>query len=333
MAVPAPTPREDIYRAYWAFASERQHIFESRLDRQPPPWTNDPILAEYRFCNTFRAADRVSQHLIQHAAYGDPTADIDDLFLRIVLHRLFCRPATWELLETELGPIDARSFAPDAYDAVLETALRNGQRLYTGAFILCANRAYGFERKHRNHLALLAAMLADGVPQRIADAGSLEAVYRELHKWPLIGPFMAYQLAIDLNYSSIVEFSENDFVVPGPGADRGLAKVFASLNRMTPSEAIQWLVEQQDSVAGTLGITPPTLFGRSLHAIDCQNLLCEVDKYCRAAFPALASNRSRIKQRHTPNPTSYQLFFPPSWEINETIPDAWRHHVSDPAYL
>lgn len=39
-------------------------------------------------------------------------------------------------------------------------------------------------------------MLGDGVPQRIARANSLEAVYNELRGWPLIGPLMAYQLAI-----------------------------------------------------------------------------------------------------------------------------------------
>src|SRR5690242_16516522 len=117
-----PVPREDVYRTYWTFAAERQHIFEARLAGEPAPWTDDPILSEYRFCNAFRAADRVSQHLIQHAAYGNPDADADDLFLRVVLHRLFCRTTTWELLERELGPIDAASFDPERYDAVLSAA-------------------------------------------------------------------------------------------------------------------------------------------------------------------------------------------------------------------
>jgi len=164
----APVVREEIYRTYWAFAAERQRIFEARLVGAAAPWTEDPILGSYRFCNAFRAADRVSQHLIQHAAYGDADADADDLFLRVVMHHLFCRPATWDLLEGQLDGIDAASFDPDTYDAILRSALDNGQRIYTSAFILCATRAYGFARKHRNHLALLEAMLADGVPDRVA---------------------------------------------------------------------------------------------------------------------------------------------------------------------
>ena len=328
-----PLVREDVYRRYWAFASERQRIFEARLAGLSAPWTNDAILGSYRFCNVFRAADRVSQHLIRHAAFGEPSADVDDIFLRVVLHRLFSRATTWELLHDQLGAIDAKTFDTDSYGAVLDRALEQGQRIYTNAFILCATPAYGFNRKHRNHLALLRAMLEDGVPDKIATAQSLEEVYLELRNWPLMGPFMAYQLAVDLNYSPIIAFSEDEFVVPGPGAERGMAKVFVDLGGLTPAEAIMWLVEQQHLIEERLGIVAPSLFGRALHAIDCQNLLCEVDKYCREAFPALTSNRSRIKQRFVIDPEPYRLFFPPDWGVNDRIPERSQSDVRDLASL
>jgi hypothetical protein len=324
-----PLPRPEVYRAYWAFAGERQSIFEARLSHKPAPWTDDPILQRHRFCNVFRAADRVSQHLIQHAVYGEPNLTEEDIFLRVTLHRLFSRPATWELLEAHFGRIDVAGFDAERYDAALQTALLAGRKLYTGAFILCANRAFGHERKHRNHLALLEAMLADGLPGRIASAATLRDVFDELRSWPLIGPFMAYQLAIDLNYSPLLEFSEDDFTVPGPGALRGLAKVFLDLGSLRPADAVHWLVEQQHVVTEQLGLVPPALFGRPLHAIDCQNLLCEVDKYCREAFPELGSNRTRIKQRFSPHPAPLQLFFPPRWDINDRIPKAWKRHGDD----
>lgn len=325
-----PTPRRDVYRAYWTFAIERQSIFLRRLEGRGQPWTTDAILRQYRFCNVFRASDRVSQHLIQHAAYGESDVDEADLFLRVVLHRLFSRPETWELLEASFGRIDAAGFDPGLYDAVLERAHRSGHKLYTGAFILCASPAFGHSRKHRNHLALVDAMLSAGVPNRVAQASSLRGVYEELRSWPLLGPFMAYQLAIDLNYTELLDFSEDDFTVPGPGALRGLAKVFADLGDFAPADAVHWLVEQQHVVAAELGIEqPPTLFDRPLHAIDCQNLLCEVDKYCREAFPDFKSNRTRIKQRFNPDPRPRALFFPPRWKINDNIPDAWRCDVDD----
>jgi hypothetical protein len=311
-----PRPRHEVFEAYWWFAAERQRIFKARLRDPAGPWTADPILAEHRFCNVFRASDRVTQDLIR-VAYDSPSTAPADVFLRVVLHRLFSKPATWTLLDRVADGLTATTFDPDALGAALDEARANGKTLYTSAFILCADRAFGHARKHRNHLALVQAMLADGVPDRIHRAASLEAVYGELRGWPLLGPFMAYQLAVDLNYTTIIDFDEDDFTVPGPGALRGLRKVFEDLDGLTPSEAIHWLARYQHRCQEELGIEPPRLFGRPLKAIDCQNLLCEVDKYCRVRFPELSSNRTRIKQRFRPDPEPIRLFYPPKWGINE----------------
>jgi hypothetical protein len=140
-----------------------------------------------------------------------------------------------------------------------------------------------------------------------------------------MGPFMAYQTAVDLNYSELTDFSENDYTQAGPGAVRGLAKVFENLGDYTPSEAIQWMVDQQEVEFARLDLPFSGLFGRPLHAIDCQGLFCETDKYCREAAPELASNRSRIKARYRPSTTSLELFFPPKWRLEppaRTIPAA-----------
>lgn len=310
-----PRPRPKLFEAYWYFAAERQRIFEARLSDPRGPWTCDRILARYRFCNAFRASDRVTQDLIR-VAYASSDFDADDVFVRVVLHRLFSRPATWELLDGAAGGLTASNFDTDALGEALDQAFVSGQKLYTSAFILCANPAFGQERKHRNHLLLVKAMLDSGAPARIERARSLREVYEELLAWPLLGPFMAYQLAIDLNYTPILAFDENEFTEAGPGALRGLEKVFLDLGDLSPADAVHWLVDYQGQVEQELGIAPPTLFGRPLHAIDCQNLLCEVDKYSRVAFPHLRSNRTRIKQRFSPETRGIQLFYPPKWGIN-----------------
>jgi hypothetical protein len=310
-----PRPRQEVFATYWYFAAERQRIFEARLSNPTGPWTTDPIFARYRFCNVFRASDRVSQDLIR-VAYGSPSFGREDIFVRVLLHRLFSRTATWTLLDEAAGGLTASTFDPAGLSDVLDEALASGQKLYTSAFILCATPAFGHPRKHGNHLALVNAMLDAGVPERIEAARGLSDVYEELRAWPLLGPFMAYQLAIDLNYTPLLAFDENDFTVPGPGALRGLQKIFLDLGSLSPSDAVHWLVEYQDKVEHDLGVTPPTLFGRPLHAIDCQNLLCEVDKYSRAAFPHLRSNRTRIKQRFIPSGRPSPLFYPPKWGIN-----------------
>lgn len=313
-----PRVRPDVYAAYWHFAAERQSIFERRLEGMPSPWTDDEILMEYRFCNAFRASDRVSQYLIREVIYGPPRFTAEDRFLRTVLFRLFSRPATWELIEGKVGTVSTEDFDSRAIGDLLDGEMEEGRTLYTSAFILCANRAYGHRRKHRNHLALLEEMLSARLPERVLQADSLAGVFRSLREFPLIGDFMAYQLAIDLNYGPDLSFDENDFTIPGPGAVRGLRKVFTDLGDYSPAEAILWLVDRQGMVSEEVGIDPPTLFGRPLHAIDCQNLLCEVDKYTRVRFPELTSNRSRIKQRFAPVGDLPDPVYPPRWGLGRS---------------
>ena len=131
---------------------------------------------------------------------------------------------------------------------------------------------------------------------------------------------MAYQIAVDLNYSEQINFSENDFCQTGPGALRGIKKAFMDLGSYSPNEIVFWMVERQEAEFKRLGLPFRGLWGRPLHAIDCQGLFCELDKYCRVAAPELQSQRQRIKCRFTPTGASFKLFFPPKWNINDKLP-------------
>ena len=160
----------------------------------------------------------------------------------------------------------------------------------------------------------------DRLGEKLQTAKSLAEVYSLLHGYPLMGDFMSYQTAIDLNYCEVVDFSENDFTQPGPGALRGIRKAFKSLGDLSPTDVIHWMVDHQDQEFQRFGFTFSGLWGRPLQAIDCQGLFCEVDKYCREAVPELASGRKRIKARFVPSAEPLPLYFPPKWGINEKLP-------------
>jgi hypothetical protein len=318
------TPRSDVFDAYWHFASERQRIFEARLEDEDGPWTEDPILARYKFCNAFRASDRVSQYLISQVIYGPQARDLDaeDVFLRIILFRLFSKESTWAALEEATGGVRRETLDVERLGDLLDELRREGP-IYTAAFILCAHDAYGHRVKHRNHLELVKRMFAPGaLGAHLGRAAHLKDVYEALRDWPMIGAFMGYQLAVDLNYSEHLDFDENDFTVPGPGAVRGLSKVFSDFGDRTPRQLIMEMVETQEEHFARLGLTWAGLFGRPLHAIDCQGLFCETDKYARVAFPELTSNRVRIKQEFREPKARIDLFYPPKWAINDRIPQA-----------
>jgi hypothetical protein len=313
-----PPVRRDVYCAYWRFAAERQRVFLRRAEGAPPPWTDDLILRQYKFCNSYRASDRVSQCLIHDVIYrGDFSAD--DTLLRIVLFRLFSKIETWLALEREFGPVTRATLRGERLARVLDRLQADGP-IYTNAFILCANKAFGHDRKHLNHIELVRTMFRRrALPHAVARARSLAEVYAALLRYPLLGPFMAYQLAIDVNYSPLTDFSEDEFTVPGPGAERGIRKVFPAARRRDMAAIVQWMCANQESEAARLGIELPTLFGRRLHAIDCQNLFCELDKYARVAFPELKTSRQRIKTSFRPTPQSLDLFYPPKWGLNERL--------------
>jgi 5-hmdU DNA kinase-like protein len=317
-----PTPRSGVYELYWYYASQRQAMFERRVAGQPGPWTDDPILSTYKFCNVFRAADRVSQYMIRDVCNHDEDCTPQDRIFQIVAFRTFSKIETWRSVRAELGRYPTLDDLADGrFTAALSTAAAANAGLYTGAFILCATDAYGQGRKHLNHVELWRHMfLADDLADRILNAESLRHVYDLLHSYPLMGDFMSYQTAIDLNYSPLLAFSENDFTQPGPGALRGIRKCFEDLGDYSPTEVIMWMLERQEFEMRRLGLTFHGLFGRPLHAIDCQGLFCETDKYCREAVPQLASARSRIKARFNQSPAAISLFFPPKWGINDALP-------------
>lgn len=323
-----PTP-SIVYDTYWRFATERQELYFTRLSSPGGHWTQDPVLSEYKFTNAYRAADRVSQYLIRHVIYQGGFDELDVAF-RILLFKLFNKIETWELLVAHFGALSMASFDADRFDAVLSKALRSGTRIYSAAYIMPnAPRLREASYKHRTHLDLLGSIVKSGMLGKLTQARSMQQVYELLLTLPSIGPFLAYQYAVDLNYSTISDFSENDFVQPGPGALSGLAKCFSSLGDYAAADAIRWVTERQDSEFKARGLAFKSLWGRQLQLIDCQNLFCEVDKYARVVHPEFSAltGRTRIKQKFSSNGDLPSPYFPPKWKLSLNLP---KHETSWP---
>ena len=75
---------------------------------------------------------------------------------------------------------------------------------------------------------------------------------RESSCYPTIGDFLAYQFITDINYSELTDFSEMDFVVPGPGARDGLRKCFVDPGGLNEPELIQLMADLQEKRIRTL---------------------------------------------------------------------------------
>lgn len=308
----------DVLRSYWFVAAERQHIYHQRLREEPPPWTRDAILSTFRFTNAYRAADRVSQDLIR-VQYTGPQSP-QDLLLRTLIYRFFNKPSTWLAIEEATGPLTVDTLDVRVVDAALDQMLAQGKRIYSPAYII-PPPPFGATRKHLNHLRLAEHIIASDGASAIGSASNLRRVFEILSSYPSLGPFLAFQLAIDINYSALVDFDENEFVVAGPGARSGISKCFVDTDGLTYEDLIRWAVDHQQEEFERHGLEFADLFGRSLTLIDCQNLFCETDKYARVAHPDAAGlgQRTRIKQHFAPAGNLVAPFFPAKWGINEAV--------------
>ncbi|ABH00166.1 conserved hypothetical protein (plasmid) [Rhodococcus jostii RHA1] len=311
-----PLSTSPVFDTYWRFAALRQHAYVSRLSGASAPWSTDPVLRAHRFTNCYRASDRVSQYLINEVAYSG-SQDPEEILFRILLFKFFNKIETWELLQDEFGSLSSDGFAVDRYDEALSEASGSGRTLYSAAYVIPAP-GLGATRKHTNHLRLLDHMLASALPRRLRDSTDMNEAFVLLRAFPGIGDFLAFQFLIDINYSTLLNFDEMEYVVAGPGARDGIRKCFGPRANGIEAEVIRYMADSQDEHFARLGLQFEGLRGRPLQLIDCQNLFCETDKYARVTHPDVSgiSGRTRIKQKFRPTMQPLTARFPPKWGID-----------------
>ena len=312
-----------VYHTYWEFAVKRQNIFFNRMENKIFPWTDDEILKKFKFTNAYRASDRVSQYLIRYVLYREEDYTPEDVCFRILLFKLFNKVETWEYLENNLGEISIKTYNFERYNRLLMQKIENNERIYSAAYIMPSGKScFGFDKKHQNNLKLLEHMMRTKLSKKIAKAKSLKELYEILLSYPTLGSFLAFQFAIDINYSELCDFSEMSFVVAGPGAKNGILKCFGNLKGFKYEDIIKYVSERQEEEFDKRNLEFKSLFGRRLQLIDCQNLFCETDKYARVAYPEICglNDRKRIKQQYVNrNLETIDYFYPPKWGVNDNI--------------
>lgn len=310
-----------VYDSFFHFAVERMNIFWRRLRGDPWPWTDDSILREYKFTNCYRVLDRTTQYLIRNVIEHG-RQDWYNLFFRTVLFKLFNKIETWEILKEGLGATPSfENWDFHKYEKILRDAFVKGKKIYSAAYIMPPVGPSG-NYKHQGHLRLLHSMLEDGLPSKIALCDNMGEAFRLLKDYKGIGDFLAYQLVTDLNYSTMCDFTEMEFVVPGPGAKDGITKCFGPTKDYVG--VIDSIVDRFDEECELRGMTFPSLFGHELQYIDIQNLFCEISKYARVKHPTVVgtTGRTKIKQKFKPVDEKKSLVLPAKWKLNTNkIPD------------
>jgi hypothetical protein len=311
-----------VFVTLWYYIVKRHLMYEKRLRGEPPPWTDDEILRDHRFTNVFRILDRVSQFLVRDVIYksGGSMEDQEVVF-RILLFKLFNSISAWKKLRDALGHVPSwEKFNLPQYAQILGDASKKGVKIWNPAYTQRPQVGdeidAKYSTKHERYLALLETRMREGITAKLKQARTYREVFYALKRPGLYGNFLSMQVATDLNYSPVLNFHENDFIMPGPGCLDGMQKCF----RIRPdadlaAEIIHRCVEEQEGMFTDLELQPVTLFGRRLTAIDVQNCFCECDKYARIAHPEYNLQRKEIKQTFRSNSPLEVPFLPPKWGL------------------
>lgn len=296
------------YDLLWEYAAERQATYWRRLRGLAPPWTADPAMAAWRYTNVYRVSDRVSQYLLREVVYRGGAWTSKDVFLRTLLFKFFNRVDTWEHLVDRVGQPTWAGFGVRHYAAALDARVAEGKPLYNAAYVMLVGPRLGEATAHADRLRLLERMVIDGCAAQVVDSASLEGVYELLRRYPSVGRFLAYQYALDLNYTTLCDHGE-DWVVTGPGARAGLKLCFETTGGLPDADVCRMLARLAPLEFAHRGLAFEELPGRPLQAVDVEHLLCEIAKYVRAREGG--RNKQVFREPdHRPIPP---LFLPPKW--------------------
>jgi hypothetical protein len=265
------------------FIKERDRIRVLKEAGKPRPWTKDPILGKFRFCNVHREDDQVTRWLraswYKHLS-GDP-----DIWFAAVVARLFNYPDSLYDIMPYVLP-----WKPERVRKILHDRKDAGEKNFNAAYIVSTN-GVAMEKVDYLVARVLGPLWADrkklrGIPL------TLEEYHERLTQYDGLGSFIAAQVIADLKYEPewrhVMDWSS--FASSGPGSRRGLNRV-AGRSSDSPWKESHWracLRDLQEAVNKKL----PEPF----HAQDLQNCLCEFDKYERARL-----GQGVPKQIYTPN--------------------------------
>lgn len=262
-------------KAFFEFIRERHAIWQRRQAGLPKPWTQDPILQSYRFCNVYRELDTVTQWI--RVNWREPNTNDPHVWFAMALARLVNWPPT-------LGKIDIGTervnWNPKQFVSVIESLVADRQKAFTGAYMIPAGSSKISKAQYLADEVLTPMWEARGYAYQYTT--SLAAFHKYMMSFNGMGSFLAGQVVCDTKYTRLLDTSLDwwHFACPGPGSQRGLNRVMSRpVNQ--PWEKSEWFITLQGLKAAIGPLVQIESKMPPIHAQDLQNCLCEFDKYER----------------------------------------------------
>jgi hypothetical protein len=242
---------------------QREGILQQKNAGAPKPWTNDPILQQFRFCNVHREDDKVTIWI--RDKWREPFKDHPNIYIAMILARLLNWPETL----AELG--FPKKWDYGRYLKVLQNRKMRGDRLHTGAYMVTAGGRP--IPKEEAILDMVHGFHRSAYRPKVGD--TLLYTWQALQSQGVsgMGSFLAAQIVADLKFVPLLKFASDwwTFCAPGPGSQIGLNHTLGlPLTK-------QWGRQEFEDHVNAL--REQLIF--KLSAQDAQNCLCEFSKYKR----------------------------------------------------
>ena len=275
------------------FIMERERVRLRKEAGDSAPWTDDPILREWRFCNVRRNDDR--QTRLIHQGWLTPHGEDPDVWFAMVVARLI---NWWPSLNAVGYPVP---WSPARFKLALAARTKKKEKVFTGAYMVRADAVVSGLKSDYLADYVLTPLWAARKEVRPRSGDTLAAFHARLTQFRDMGSFMAAQVVADVKYAegSPLRWAEDwaTWAAPGPGSLRGLNRVCGDppdtpWNGRTPSRVWEDVFERCRQLV--LMQLSTTALG-NLTGQDLQNCLCEFDKYERVRL-----GEGRPRSRYTP---------------------------------
>jgi len=217
---------------FFEFIYDRQLIwYKKSVLKSPAPWTDNPILQTYKFCNIYRELDRVSLKIIQTICHNTLLSFERKLF-NIVSGRIFNLDTIYSQL---LGVMDPDNYDHKYYEDILDNKIKEGISIWNSAYTVTQMKYDPSYRKDKHAQFLLMLQFFSKnigkITEDLRNCSSLREATLKITNVPLIGEFLGGEIIQDLTYCRPFFFKNNmlddhDLCTVGPGTLKSITETF-----------------------------------------------------------------------------------------------------------